>query len=659
MQFSIDSIILWPRRKEFQYKKIPFMVDKVNIITGSSRTGKSAIIPIIDYCLASDKCTIPVDIIRNACEWFGVVFKLQNEQILLCRKEPETKNSTNEMFIMRGEIIHIPNYISANTTADAVKNILNELFAMSFLDIDPSSNNFYGRPSYRDFMAFLFQPQNIVANADVLFYKADTMEHRQKLINIFPYILGALMPQTLAARQEIERLKRERERLLRDINTIKRVSENWKQEIASWLNRAHEFGLTEYIYDEDESFDNQLKVLRSISEEKESHSRILAKNVENASQELLNLRKEEQTISSRLFAVQQRHTEMKRLSESMNQYEHSLHIQLDKLDISNWLQSLYSENSICPLCGGKHESAKDELDVLCQAINELEKNCGDMQRVPAAFERELQTVKKEISELSEKLYAIRNRINLETNKSDVLANHKYTLYSIARFIGQLENSLQTYDKIGQDSELEGKLSKTEERLHDLSKLVDEKEIEKKINSALQYIQLEVNKIVSDLDVERPKDPIEIVIKDLTIRVKNLTGRSDYLWEIGSASNWLAYHIAVVLAFQKFFLEKGTAVVPNFVVFDQPSQVYFPQKLAGHTEQIGEQTLADEDKTAVKKIFTAFSKFINDTKNNIQIIVMEHADEEIWGDIENIHLVNRWRGNDEKLVPVEWIEMRSQ
>ena len=66
-------------------------------------------------------------------------------------------------------------------------------------------------------MAFLFQPQNIVANADVLFYKADTTEHRQKLINIFPYALGAVTPKVLAARQELDKLKKQRDRLLRDI----------------------------------------------------------------------------------------------------------------------------------------------------------------------------------------------------------------------------------------------------------------------------------------------------------------------------------------------------------------------------------------------------------------------------------------------------------
>ena len=55
MKFSIDSIILWPKRDEFSYRRLPFADGKINIITGASRTGKSAIIPIIDYCLCSNK----------------------------------------------------------------------------------------------------------------------------------------------------------------------------------------------------------------------------------------------------------------------------------------------------------------------------------------------------------------------------------------------------------------------------------------------------------------------------------------------------------------------------------------------------------------------------------------------------------------------------
>lgn len=208
MNFHIDSVLLWPKKSGFTYRQVKFEPDKINIITGASRTGKSAIIPIIDYCLGSAKCTVPVDTIRNACAWFGVLFTLDNEQLLLCRREPGNQVATGDMYILRDKEIVIPETIETNTTLVEVKNLLNELFSMSFLELDPTTKDFSSRPSYRDFMAFLFQPQNIIANADVLFYKADTTEHRQKLINIFPYALGAVTPKVLVARQELDRLKK-------------------------------------------------------------------------------------------------------------------------------------------------------------------------------------------------------------------------------------------------------------------------------------------------------------------------------------------------------------------------------------------------------------------------------------------------------------------
>ena len=65
MQFQIEKLILWPKNQKYSYKDIELNTNSVNVITGDSRTGKSAIIPIIDYCLASGECYIPTQTIRN------------------------------------------------------------------------------------------------------------------------------------------------------------------------------------------------------------------------------------------------------------------------------------------------------------------------------------------------------------------------------------------------------------------------------------------------------------------------------------------------------------------------------------------------------------------------------------------------------------------
>jgi hypothetical protein len=120
---------------------------------------------------------------------------------LFARKEPGQQKSTGEMFVLEGVEVVVPEHMTdKNTTVESVKKTLDQLSGLSALDLRPDDVGFGSRPSFRDLVAFVFQPQNIVANPDVLFYKADSYEHREKLRTIFPYVLGAVTPETLARR---------------------------------------------------------------------------------------------------------------------------------------------------------------------------------------------------------------------------------------------------------------------------------------------------------------------------------------------------------------------------------------------------------------------------------------------------------------------------
>lgn len=653
MKFCVDSIILWPKNKEFSYKRHKFVDGKVNVITGASRTGKSAIIPIIDYCLGSQKCTIPVNTIRNACEWFGVLFQLEHEQVLLCRREPGKNQATGEMYFARGKEVLIPDDIIANATCDEVRNILNELFGMSFLEIDPSAGGFSTKPSYRDLMAFIFQPQNIVANADVLFYKADTMEHRQRLINIFPYALGAVTPEILAARQTLERLRKQRDRLQRDLNTLRDVSEQWKQEVASWVDRALELGLAEEGPDPELPFERQVEFLAELVENQNLESLLRTRNVLAFSESISELKSKEQKLSSELYVLQKRHYDMLQLKASADDYNSSLQIQRDRLEISNWFKQKYISGTRCPFCREERSGIPDAVQQLCDAITEIEETSRSLRTMPAAFEREMHQVEEEIEHVTESLQAIRERIISQSSSNEADAKSKYTIQSIARFLGRLETSLLTYSRIGKDAKLENQILELAESIGKLERIVDEGKIKRDIQSAIRYVNLAAGKIIEKLDSEHPNDPIEFVIKDLTLKVHSGSDRADYLWEIGSASNWLSYHLAIILAFQRFFHDKKPLYMPSFIVIDQPSQVYFPRTGLENSKEHHEAELKDEDKEAVRKIFSALAQYVSETKGNMQIIVTEHADEDIWGEIPEIYVAGKWRGR-EKLVPLEWL-----
>lgn len=187
MRFQILQLILWPRNGAAP-RSVAFEPGMVNVITGASKTGKSAVIPIIDYCLASRHCAIPVGVIREKCAWFGVLVETIEGQKLFARREPGVQQSTSEMFVLEAVLVEPPESISeGNSNESSVRALLDRLAGLTQFDFEPSAEfGFKLRPSFRDLTAFVFQPQNIVANPNVLFYKADANEHREKLKTVLP-----------------------------------------------------------------------------------------------------------------------------------------------------------------------------------------------------------------------------------------------------------------------------------------------------------------------------------------------------------------------------------------------------------------------------------------------------------------------------------------
>src|SRR3989442_2913569 len=135
MNFRIKEIILWPRSADYQPRRLRFELGAVNVISGVSRTGKSAIIPIIDYCFGADKCTIPVQAIRRACEWFGVLVQTKNGERLFARREPGNQRATGDVFLASGPAVDIPRRInSKNSNLETLKRTLDQLSGLSALD---------------------------------------------------------------------------------------------------------------------------------------------------------------------------------------------------------------------------------------------------------------------------------------------------------------------------------------------------------------------------------------------------------------------------------------------------------------------------------------------------------------------------------------------
>jgi len=655
MFFQIKELILWPKNPEFELRRVKFETGKVNIISGSSRTGKSAVIPIIDYCLGSRGCSIPVKTIRDACAWFGVVVQTASGEKLFARQEPGSQRATDDMFVMEATTIdEIPATITKNTNAGNARRLLDELAGLSNLDFGTGDvqSGFEARPSFRDLSAFTFQPQNVIANPDVLFFKTNTYEHREKLRKIFPYILGAITPELLAKQHELRRLQAELRRKERELNEVEAVSSRWQAELKSKLSEARELGLIT-TSDAELTREQMLLQLQEIVERTDLTLAVSADTISDAVRELRELDSEESLVSHELTALRRRLTEMDRIRESASNYHEGLRIQRDRLQISSWLGQHRTGEESCPVCGSHMEPSEEKLGQLRDSLANLEQEAGDTFEIPAAFDREMQHVQNEVNEATEKLKAIQIRKKALSQRSQEAKNQQYQAKNVERFVGNLENALNLHQQLGEDGELRNEVAQLRERVKSLEADLRNESIESRKRRALSNVNANAARLLPLLDSERPNDPVSLEINDLSIKVIG-PDRDDYLSEIGSGSNWLSYHLAIILALQQFFITHRHSPVPGFLVIDQPSQVYFPKKLVvRETDEVEEPHLRDEDIEAVQKAFKVMAEAVGIAKGSLQIIVLDHAPRDVWGNISNVVAFEEWR-DGVKLVPENWL-----
>ncbi len=650
MYFQITKVVLWPKRGH-GCRVVEFRPGMLNVISGASKTGKSAVIPIIDYCLGSGKCAIPVGVIRDACSWFGVVVQTLEGEKLFARREPGDQRQTGDMYIVESDEVEVPNSIEKrNSNSNVAKSILDRLSGLSQLGFNPDNEGAYlARPSFRDLMAFVFQPQNIVANPDVLFFGADTTEHREKLKSVFPYALNAVTAPMLAARWEISELQRQVRRLEQQLRAAMSTVNVWRTEAHGWLRQAIELGLLAASTSFPEEWVEILGLLRQTTGSTSRLARPTLDSLDASLDRLEELRSEETEAAVELSENRQRYNEIRRLLQSSESYGSAIRVQRDRLRLSEWLRS-QAEDSSDALVQVSSQGRQD-IDNLCAALEGVEMRIRSHPTMSDTLDKERIRLSSRVERCIQRLTQVREEVALLERQSEEARESVYRSDQIERFLGRLEQGIKLYDRTEEDASLRQQISTLNRRIDELRQGISESDIQRRLDNALRSIESHASSIVPKLDAEWPEAPIRLLVNDLTLQVIQGT-REDYLWEIGSGANWLAYHVALTLSLQDYFLAQPHHPVPGLLVYDQPSQVYFPRR-GVRSDESDEPFWTDEDVVAVRRVFRAISDEVRTSNGKLQVIVLDHADNGVWGEVEKVSLVENWRDGG-KLVPEGWL-----
>jgi hypothetical protein len=303
-----------------------------------------------------------------------------------------------------------------------------------------------------------------------------------------------------------------------------------------------------------------------------------------------------------------------------------------------------------------HENGNTRLTELQTLAREMKTLAASVRQAPAKLDQEQANLRRELREREALLSRARQKRKFLEERSAALAAQRQRVRQIYLFVGRVEQALENVMSSRNVDDLQDKEKALADRLARLRRELDGRSRQDRLNAAIDKVSARIADYARDLRLEHATENVRLNIRELTLQFRPLSGRTDFLWEVGSGQNWVGYHIAGLLALHEHFISLPQNPVPRFLMIDQPSQVYFPEAWPAMDQTPGSNSPSERspDIEGVRRIFAALSQFVSVLKGQFQVIITEHAGSITWRGIDHVHLVGNWReGHDDFLIPAEW------
>lgn len=644
MQAAISHVFLFNKNKEV--RSLQFN-DGINIISGDSKTGKSAVIEIIDYCLFASRSTIPKGIITDWTELYCIVFKVKKKNLVIGRR----KNSDQMYFNVEIEPNIFNNfsleYFSDKKLIDLdeAKKEFEKHIGISVLDTrtdeDDDKRKSGGKVTMRSFVPFLFQHQNLIANKHSLFYRFDDFYKRKKTIDDYPLLMGW-------GNAEFFDLQRDLESKQKELSQKKKLDEKLK--ISNGQLRDDLYGTLSLYYT---FLGKELSDGISLLDLKKLATDLPMSNANSLGDQNLNV--ELKQIDDIIFNKKQ---ELNVVQNLISTITSNNDISKDyKKNIAR-LKSLASiETNIseihCPLCDQEVSAIKEKIAVIQESNemleDELEKigtYVSDNSSQNALLRKERDNLKKELKELNIKAISLNNQILKEFNTKN---EYEKGLLLKGKTEANVQNLIERNNILS--------TNKTDHLLLEL----EIEELKNKLSGynlkeALHIAEVKLNdkmsSICEQLDFEEEFKPGKILfnLENFSLKYNIKDKENILLSEMGSGSNWLAIHLSTFLGFLYLHSVTETSNIPSILILDQPSQVYFPKVYKQLDEEFDDSLrVIDDNIVQVKNIFKVIENEIAHIEEECgykpQVIVLEHADEDEFGQF----IKYRWSKEGARLI----------
>lgn len=627
-------------------RHLPFALGQVNIITGRSKSGKSVVGDIIDYCLGGDSCNIADGVVRDNVAWYGLLLQFEHERVFVARKNPDKgQQTTGVCYIDIGEKIEAPDNcdFSSNTNVSGIEESLTRRIGISEnLNTPPEGQSRLPlAANIRHALYYCFQGQDEIAAKNFLFHHQSDDFITQAIKDTIPYFLGAISEEALALENERSILKRKLTLEKRKLEENRYLMGGGSERAISLIGEARQAGLIDASTQIDyQNYQEMYSVLQTAMNWSPSMigSNSGMDRLTFLQSKLQEIRDEFDEIGSSLDNAR------KFVGETAGYCGEAQHQKM-RLESIGLFEQLNFNPGKCPLCSGTLEQPLPSVEMIKASIVNLDKSIANVTREQpklrafiSDLEREREKKHEEIKALEPEIDGLYQQESERTRLRDINARRGKVVGRISLWVESVENDTESEKQ-------EQVVKKIEDRIKKIDDILDRDSVEERKQSALSRIQEDMTKWAKALQLEHSDNPYRLDLNKVTV-VVDKPERPVPLKQLGSGSNWVGVHLIAYFALQRFFVNANRPV-PRFLFLDQPSQVYFPSEL--DEKQI--------DWNEVNKMYQFIIDRTNELNGKLQVIVVDHAD--LKEDSFRQFICENWWPLDKNLVPSDWYENTSQ
>lgn len=266
MKAIIKSINIFNESGDHRFIEL---TNGINVITGDSKTGKSALLEIVDYCLFSKTSSIPKGVITSFADFYSIVFQLGQSYIVIGRAAYKTGKGSKAYIrqeVDESSISPINLCYFKKLTPLSLKEAQRKFeiyLGLTVSDLRDDENSFHhGKASIRNAVSLLFQHQNLIANKHALFYRFHDFVKRDRTIKELPIFLGWVDGNYYRLIRELdETYKKLRTQEKLEAN-IKNTHEEKKKSIRNLIENYLAF--IDYKLSDDTTYDQLLKIAKDL-----------------------------------------------------------------------------------------------------------------------------------------------------------------------------------------------------------------------------------------------------------------------------------------------------------------------------------------------------------------------------------------------------------